>query len=413
MTSAGEGSLFRMPATVADAQPDGRTASPRTTVEVSPGVARLDGSMSARTGTAVLPLHNGKAPAWLFQRMTRLAREIIVFLPGDVGRDGLLGRLSDPYWFQAFACVLGFDWHSSGVTTTATGALKEAVRPLQHELGLYVAGGKGATSRRTPGEITAACERLGRDPEPLVRASKLAAKVDNSAVQSGHQLYHHSFVFTATGSWCGVQQGMSDESRTARRFHWLGEGVESFVEEPHAAVCDDRRGVLVNLVAEESGAARDALVELAREQPAVAVNTLDRAAELVMPRRHELKLADVNPRYLDKILLKTYAEAPRDFEELLGIQGVGAKTLRALALVAELVYGTPASTRDPARYAFAHGGKDGTPFPVDRRTYDRTVEVLGNALNASHVDRSERVKAFARLARFAERDATGDKLASQ
>src|SRR3954447_11575041 len=406
MTSAGEGSRFLIGPRLDDPRPASGTGSPRAAVGLSRGSASVR-CMSARTGTAVLPLHGGEAPAWLFQRMTRLARETVVFLTAEFGRDELLRRLSDPYWFQAFACVLGFDWHSSGVTTTATGALKEAVRPLQDELGLFVAGGKGATSRRTPGEITAACEKLGRDPEPLVKASKLAAKVDNSAVQSGHQLYHHSFVFTADGSWCVVQQGMSDETRTARRFHWLGEGVESFVEEPHAAVCDDSRGVLLNLVAEESGAARDALVELAREQPAVAVNTLDRAAELVMPRRHELKLADVNPRYLDKILLKTYAEAPPDFEELLGIQGVGAKTLRALALVAELVYGTPASTRDPARYAFAHGGKDGTPFPVDRRTYDRTVEVLGNALNASHVDRSERVKAFARLARF------GDKLGSQ
>src|SRR3954470_1903076 len=238
---------------------------------------------AGRTGTATLPLHTGKAPPWLFERMTKLAREVVVHIAEEFGTADVLRRLADPHWFQAFACVLGFDWHSSGVTTTATGALKEAVRPLQGELGLYVAGGKGATSRRTPGEITAACERLGRDPAPLVRASKLAAKVDNSAVQSGHQLYHHSFVFTATGSWCVVQQGMSDESRTARRFHWLGEGVESFVEEPHAAVCDDRRGVLVNLVAKESATARDALAAVAREEPATAVATLDRAAELVMP----------------------------------------------------------------------------------------------------------------------------------
>jgi hypothetical protein len=287
------------------------------------------------------------------------------------------------------------------VTTTATGALKQAVRVMEHDLGLYVAGGKGATSRHTPAEITAACERLGRDPEPLVRASKLAAKVDNSAVQSGHQLYHHSFVFTADGRWCVVQQGMSDESRTARRFHWLGESVESFVEEPHSAVCDDRRGeVLVNFVAEESSAARAAVVELAGAEPATTVAALSRTAELVMPRRHELKLADVSPRYLDRILLKTYERPPRDFEELLGTQGVGPKTLRALALVAELLYDTPASTRDPARYAFAHGGKDGTPFPVDRATYDATIDVLHDAVNRARVDRSERVEAFRRLARL-------------
>ena len=354
-----------------------------------------------RTGTADLPLHNGKAPAWLFRRMAALAREVVVFMAEEFGTQEILRRLSDPHWFQAFACVLGFDWHSSGVTTTATGALKMAVRGMEHELGLYVAGGKGATSRRTPAEVTAACEHLGRDPDPLVRASKLAAKVDNTAVQSGHQLYHHSFVFTVDGRWCVVQQGMSAETRTARRFHWLGDSVRNPVEEPHAAVCDDRRGVMINLVAGESGEARDAVVALAQEDPKKTIATLERAADLVMPRRHELKLVDVSPRYLDRILLKTYERAPRDFEQLLGVEGLGPKTLRALALVAELVYGSRASTRDPARYAFAHGGKDGTPFPVDRGTYDRTIEVLSGALNNARIDRSERVKAFRRLARFA------------
>jgi hypothetical protein len=335
--------------------------------------------------------------------MTALAREIVVYMASEVGTAEILRRLSDPHWFQAFACVLGFDWHSSGVTTTATGALKEGVRGLENELGFFVAGGKGATSRRTPSEIERFCERIGRDPAPLVRASKLSAKVDNSAVQTGHQLYHHSFVFLADGSWTVIQQGMSDETKTARRFHWLSESVESFVEEPHAAVCDDARGeALVNFVAVESADARGAVVELAASDPKASLDAITRTSELVMPRRHELRLADVNPAYLDRILLKTYAAAPRDFEELLGIPGVGPKTLRSLALVAELVHGTRASTRDPARYAFAHGGKDGTPFPVDRQTYDRTISVLEGALNGARgVDRSERVKAFRRLAKFA------------
>src|SRR3954454_21413358 len=354
-----------------------------------------------RTGTATLPLHTGKAPPWLFQRMTKLAREVVVFMAEEFGTAEILRRLADPHWFQAFACVLGFDWHSSGVTTTATGALKQAVKGMEHDLGLWVAGGKGETSRRVAGEIELACQRLGRDPAPLVRASKLSAKVDNSAVQSGHQLYHHSFVFTADGGWCVVQQGMSDETRTARRFHWLSEGVQSFVEEPQAAVCDDHRGVLVNFVAGESADARDAVVELAAQPPDRTIAALERADELVMPRRHELRLDDVNPRYLDRILMKTYERPPADFEELLGVQGLGPKTLRALALVSELVYGEQASTRDPARYAFAHGGKDGTPFPVDRETYDATIEVLNRALNSARVDRSERVKAFQRLARLA------------
>jgi uncharacterized protein len=362
---------------------------------------------SRRTGTADLPLHGGKAPPWLFKRMTSLSREIVVFMASELGTAEILRRLSDPHWFQAFACVLGFDWHSSGVTTTATGALKEGVRGLEHELGLFVAGGKGKTSRRTPSEIERFCEQLGRDPAPLVHASRVSAKVDNTAVQSGHQLYHHSFVFLADGSWAVIQQGMSDETGTARRFHWLGESVESFVEEPHAAVCDDSRGdVLVNFVASESAEARAGVVELARSEPRTSLDAITRATELVMPRRHELRLSDVNPAYLDRILLKTYAQGPRDFEELLGIPGVGPKTLRSLALVAELVYGTRASTRDPARYAFAHGGKDGTPFPLDRPVYDRTIEVFEKALNGARgVDRSERVKAFRRLARLAGEDA--------
>src|SRR3954447_14848860 len=344
-----------------------------------------------RTGYAHLPLHTGHAPPWLFQRMVPLAREIVLFLASEFGREEVLRRLADPYWFQAFGCVLGFDWHSSGLTTTVCGALKEGLRGTERELGIHVAGGKGATSRKTPAEIAAACERLGHDPAPLGPASRISAKVDNSAVQDGYQLYHHSFVFTAAGDWCVVQQGMSGETRTARRFHWLSEGVTSFVEEPHSAVCDDHRGVLVNFVAEESAGARDATVAIATAPPDQTVRTLDRAAELVMPRRHELKLADVNPRYLDKILLKTYERAPRDFEELLRVEGVGPKTLRALALGAQLVYGAPGSTRDPARAAFAHRGQVGAPFPVDRRTYDRTIEVLNGALNAAHVDRSERV----------------------
>jgi hypothetical protein len=345
----------------------------------------------SRTGFAHLPLHNGKAPAWLFQRMVPLAREIVIFLAGEFSRDEVLRRLSDPYWFQAFGCVLGFDWHSSGLTTTVCGALKEALRDAGPELGLYVAGGKGASSRKTPDEITAACERLGRDPTPLVYASRLSAKVDNSAVQDGYQLYHHSFVFTAEGKWCIVQQGMSDETAMARRYHWLSDGVESYVNEPHAAVCCDASGATLNLVAAESTGVRSASAELARQKPELVLETLR------MPRRHAVSEADIDPAYLHKVLLRTYEDPPADFEALLAVPGVGAKTLRALALTSELVYGSPASRRDPARYAFAHGGKDGTPFPVDRETYDRTIDVLHRALNRAQVGRSEKIKAFRRL----------------
>ena len=352
----------------------------------------------ARTGYAHLPLHGGKAPRWLFERMVPLSREILVFVAGEFGRDEVLRRLSDPYWFQAFGCVLGFDWHSSGLTTTVCGAVKEGLRDVQRDLGLFVAGGKGATSRKTPAEIAAACERTGLDPDPLVRASRLSAKVDNSAVQDGYQLYHHSFVFTDAGEWCIVQQGMNDANAMARRYHWLSEGVRSFVDEPHAAVCCDARVETLNLVAHESADVRVASARLAAERPEVVLEALGHLPTLEMPRRHEVQVAaDIDPARLQKVLLKTYESAPADFEALLSIEGVGAKTLRALALTSELVYGTRASLRDPARYSFAHGGKDGTPFPVDRATYDKTIEVLGKALNRAAVDRSEKVAAFRRL----------------
>jgi hypothetical protein len=356
---------------------------------------------SRRTGVASLPLHTGRAPPWLFGRMVRLAREILAHLVAEYGPEEVLRRLSDPFWFQAFGCVLGFDWHSSGVTTTVCGALKEAVRDRQADFGLYVAGGKGRTSRSTPAEITAACEVLARAPDPLVKASKLAAKVDNTAVQDGHQLYHHTFVFTPAGSWCVVQQGMSDLTRTARRYHWLSEGLASFVDEPHAAVCCDVRGAELNMVAGESAAARAAITQLAAQPPQALLSLFERVPSLFMPKRHLVSLADVDPGRLHKVLLKTYEQPPEDFASLLGTAGLGPKSLRALALTAEVIYGARASTRDPARFAFAHGGKDGTPHPVDRATYEVTIEVLQNALSRAKVDRSERIAALKRLAGFA------------
>jgi hypothetical protein len=360
-------------------------------------------SAATRTGVASLPLHTGRAPPWLFGRMVRLAREILAHLVAEYGPDEVLRRLSDPFWFQAFGCVLGFDWHSSGATTTVCGALKEAVRGRETDFGLYVAGGKGGTSRKTPAEITAACEALARAPEPLVKASKLAAKVDNTAVQDGHQLYHHSFVFTPSGSWCVVQQGMSDVTRTARRYHWLSEGLASFVDEPHAAVCCDTRGVQLNMVAAESAAARAAVTELAAQPPQELLSLFERVPSLFMPKRHPVALADVDPCRLHQVLLRTYERPPEDFASLLGAAGLGPKSLRALALTAEVIYGTKASTRDPARFAFAHGGKDGTPHPVDRAAYETTIEVLNKALNRAKVDRSERISALKRLAALAGR----------
>jgi uncharacterized protein len=389
--------------------------------------------MARQTGYARLPLHHGRAPAWLFTRMTRLAREVTEHIVADQGPEQLLRRLSDPFWFQAFGCVLGFDWHSSGVTTTVTGALKEGLAGLDREIGLYAQGGKGATSRKTPAEITGRCERLALDPAPLVYASRMAAKVDSAAVQDGYQLYHHAFFFTAAGHWCVVQQGMNGQTRTARRYHWLSESLASFVNDPHEAICSDRRGATLNLVAGEHAPLRAASVELAAGPPDKVMSVVRRysdrpqrgtaadalagnlpfeefdttaapggAPTLEMPSAHALTLGQLDPRHLQSVLLSTYDRAPADYESLLETKGVGPRTLRALALVAEVIYGTPASTRDPARFAFAHGGKDGTPFPVDRATYDRTIDVLHRAMAHARVDRSEKLDALKRLGRFAK-----------
>jgi hypothetical protein len=355
----------------------------------------------ARTGYAHLPLHTGRAPRYLFERMVPLSREIMLYIASEFGREEVLRRLSDPYWFQAFGCVLGFDWHSSGLTTTVCGALKEGLRGTESELGLYVAGGKGATSRKTPEEIRAVCERVGRDPEPLIYASRISAKVDNSAVQDGYQLYHHVFAFTAQGQWCIVQQGMNDETAMARRYHWLSDTVQSYVSEPHAAICCDATAPTLNLVARDSAEVRTASATLAAGRPEVTLEAVEHLPLLDMPRRHHVQTEDIDPRYLRKVLLRTYEAAPADFESLLAIEGVGAKTLRALALTSELIYGTRASHKDPARYSFAHGGKDGTPYPVDRETYDKTIEVMRDALNRANIDHSEKVRAFKRLADFA------------
>ena len=357
----------------------------------------------ARTGFAHLPLHGGKAPPWLFGRMVRLSREIAGHVVAEHGSGEMLRRLSDPFWFQAFGCVLGFDWHSSGVTTTVCGALKEGIRGAEADFGFFVAGGKGATSRRAPEEIASACERLSIDPAPLVYASRMSAKVDSAAVQDGYQLYHHTFLFTPAGRWSVVQQGMSDATSMARRYHWSSDAMpgESFVEEPHAAVCGKSQAPTLNLVAQESGATRTASAELARRDPSETLGLLRKLPTLDMPRRHEvIEEKDVASPYMKKILLRTWERAPESFEALLGIPGVGAKTVRALSLVSELVYGTTASTRDPARFSFAHGGKDGHPFPVDRETYDRSIEFLSEAVRRAKVENSEKVSALKRLAAF-------------
>lgn len=371
--------------------------------------------------TADLALHSGSAPTWLFRRMVEMAGAIGSLIVRESGPTELVRRLSDPFWFQAFGCVLGFDWHSSGVTTTVCAALKEASRKRRGELGIVVCGGKGATSRKTPEDIRRACERTGDPADTLVYASRLAAKVDSAAVQDGYVLYHHTFLFVpGRGVWGVVQQGMNGGRKQARRYHWLSEQMPSFVADPHAAVACDRRVPALNLVAGEGDHHRRSLVAVGREHPDRVLRELqpffdgaplplfDRwapggGAALKMPSKHRLTARDLKPASLRKVLLKTYARQATDFEELLGEPGIGAEGLRSLSLVAELVYQAPASRRDPAAYSFAHGGKDGHPYPVNRALYDANIQRLQRAIEAAKIGHTEKIGALKSLAKFTGR----------
>ncbi len=371
--------------------------------------------------TADLPLHSGTAPAWLFRRMVSMAGAIGTLIVRDGGPEELLRRLSDPFWFQAFGCVLGFDWHSSGVTTTVCGALKEAVRQRRGDLGLVICGGKGATSRKTPDDIRRACDRSGDPAEVLIHASRLAAKVDGAAVQDGYELYHHCFCFIpGRNAWCVVQQGLNAEQRYARRYHWLSETMPSFVSEPHAAVACDKRGDVLNLVAGEGERHRQALTALAREHPDRVMRELRPFLEgqhmplfdgpkpktnghLHLPARHTLNVNDLQPTSLKKVLIKTYESQAGEFEQLLGETGVGAQALRSLSLIAEIIYNAPASRRDPAVYSFAHGGKDGHPYRVNRIVYDANLERLRRTIDAAKIGQTEKVQALKALAAFTSR----------
>ncbi len=350
-----------------------------------------------RTGIAHLPLHYGKAPKWLFQRMKALAREIITIIVEEFGPEEILRRLSDPFWFQAFGCVLGFDWHSSGLTTTVCGALKEGIKGMERDLGLFVAGGKGGTSRKTPREIEEVGHCLAVDAGPLIYASRMAAKVDSAALQDGYQIYHHSFIFTLKGSWAVIQQGMNEATRYARRYHWLGEGVSDFVCEPHSAICCDQRGIALNMVAKEASGARDTVALLSTQKPHLLISEVKKLQTLELPSSHQVLIKDVHPDRLYQIFTRTYERQPQDFETLLGMEGVGPKTIRALALLSDLVYGKKPSFRDPVRFSFAHGGKDGHPYPVDRKGYDKSIEILRRAVSSAKIGNREKLKAIQKL----------------
>ncbi|ODS33602.1 MAG: hypothetical protein SCARUB_01265 [Candidatus Scalindua rubra] len=350
-----------------------------------------------KVGTADLPLHYGKAPSWLFQRMKKLAREIAIVITSEFGPEEFLRKISDPFWFQALGCALGFDWHSSGVTTTVCGALKEGVKGLENELGIFIAGGKGGASRKTPSEIEGFCNSISRNPEDLVYSSKMSAKVDSSAVQDGYQLYHHCFYFTKEGFWTVVQQGMNETNRFARRYHWLGEKVNDFVIEPHSAICCDKKEKTLNMVAIDSEDSRKTSTLLTQEKPESLIKHIKKFQTLKLPTHHPVLPEDLNPKHLYKIFTKLCDRAPENFERLIGIRGVGPKTVRALSLISELIYGHKPSFEDPARYSFAHGGKDGHPYPVDKKNYDTSIEILRNAISQAKMGNREKMEAIKRL----------------
>lgn len=351
-----------------------------------------------KTGIAFLPLHYGKTPLWLFERMKKLSREIITVIVEEYGAEEFLRRISDPFWFQSFGCVLGFDWHSSGVTTTVCGAIKEGLKGTEKDLGIFVCGGKGGISRNTPEEISRFSEKFSiRDAEKLIYASKLSAKVDNVAVQDGYQLYHHTFIFTKNSFWTVIQQGMNLERRYARRYHWLSEEVKDFVVEPHKAICCDLKQTTLNMTAKESEETRILSVSLSKEKPEKVIKEFQKIQELNLPAHHPVSLKEIKKENLKKILIKTYEENPQNFEKLLSIYGVGPKTIRALALISELIYGTKLSWEDPAKYSFAHGGKDGYPYPVDRKEYDKSIEILKEAILKAKLGNREKLEAIRRL----------------
>ena len=362
-----------------------------------------------RTGITNLPLHRGKTPRWLFDRMVRLAGGITDAIVYEYGQEEFLRRVADPYWFQAFSCVLGFDWHSSGTTTTTCGALKMAIDP--EELGIKVAGGKGRTSRRTLSEIEKIADIFSLstdDVEKLKYSSRMSAKVDNNCVQDGYQLYHHCFIFTEKGDWAVIQQGMSD--RYARRYHWLSDDVGCFVEEPHAGICCDRvENVTLDLTAKESSETRKTSLDLIRDDPMNLVKYFKPAKQklltdfeaegFTMPIRHPILDIDITGRGM-KTLQKAYEMQPESYEELVSLRGMGPKKMRALALISDLVYGTQPSWKDPVKYSFSHGGKDGHPYPVDRAVYDNSIQTLKDALEGAKLDDKDRYHAIKRLREF-------------
>lgn len=369
-----------------------------------------------KTGLAVLPLHLGHAPGWLTSRMKKLSDEMVYLMVDEYGVNYFLNRLSDPYWFQAFGCVLGFDWHSSGLTTVVTGILKDVLRFDKH--GVEIAGGKGGASKKAPQEIEFLGEKVNLSSSrigDLQYASKMCAKVDTVAIQAGYPIYHHTLFLTEKGDWCVIQQGINTEDRTARRYHWLSSHVQSFIVEPHDAIVGDTviQRVL-NMTARDSDENRKTCVDLVKEPPGHIVSSIRKLIPPpAMSLDHWVNGATIDPSYQGfsmprrlnwDLFTALYENQPVDYEALIAFPGVGPAAARALALVSQMVYGKPPSWRDPVKFTFAHGGKDGVPYPVDRDTYDNTIKMLKEIVGQARVDGEERRRALRRLAQHGERN---------
>ncbi|WP_345953500.1 DUF763 domain-containing protein [Mucilaginibacter sp. PAMB04168] len=359
-----------------------------------------------RSGKADLPLHYGFVPPWLAERMAKLGLAVVETMVMEYGNTAVLSKLSDPFWFQSLGAVMGMDWHSSGITTSVMGALKRAVNPHAKELGIYICGGKGKHSTQTPNELMKLSETTGLDGNYLVRCSKLSAKVDNTAVQDGFQLYTHNFVVNSAGQWTVIQQGMNTQTRVARRYHWHSENLQSFVSDPHTGICGPNTGRILNMADARAQGSRNAIMSMAGERPE---HMLKEISQLVMPSHHDVRAKDVDLKRLGALLWLAHEKQPADFEELLLLQGLGPRTLQSLALVSEVIHGAPSRFTDPARFSFAHGGKDGHPFPVPVKVYDETLGVLHTSIQQSKLgssDKAEAIKKLSQIARQAEQGFT-------
>lgn len=370
-----------------------------------------------RNGTADLPLHYGKVPAWLAERMAKLGLAVTEALLEEYGTGGWLERMSDPYWFQALGCLLGMDWHSSGITTSVLGALKRSINPRSRELGLHICGGRGRYSRKTPDELREISSLFGTPGEELATASRLSAKVDNTCIQDGFQLYLHTFALDRSGEWCVVQQGMNQKTGMARRYHWLKRAAGTYLDSPQTGIVGENEGDLVNLSNTRAADSREAILDFLSTHPEVQEKELIRLGlmkkkpkqlslfdddPLIMPSHHEVRDEDVRSDRLGSTLAAAYECSGAPFTDILLLPGMGPRTMQSLALVSEIVYGKPNRFRDPARFSFAHGGKDGHPFPVPTKIYDNTIKVMERAVSKAKIGEGERLASLKRIHQFTQ-----------